>query len=83
MVLVTPVGFANIGYRYWIVYAVICAVIVPTVYFFFPETADLSLEELDEVFARSKSIFDPPKIAQAMRKRRVNGLDEPKEPIKS
>lgn len=27
--LVTPVGFDNIGYRYWIVYAAINAVIVP------------------------------------------------------
>lgn len=76
VVLVTPVGFENIGYRYWIVYAVINAVIVPTVYFMFPETTGLSLEEMDEVFGESKSLFDPPKIARSMRKRQVNSMDE-------
>ena len=47
--LVTPVGFSNIGYRYWIIYATNAA-IVPTLYFMFPETVGLSLEERDEVF---------------------------------
>lgn len=69
VVLVTPVGFENIGYRYWIVYAVINAAIVPTVYLLFPETMDLSLEQMDEVFGRSKSFLDPPRIAHAMIKR--------------
>lgn len=76
VVLVTPVGFQNIGYRYWIVYAVINAAIFPTVYFLFPETTGLSLEEMDEVFGQSKSIFDPPKIARAMRKRKDAAVDE-------
>lgn len=69
MNLVTPVGFENIGYRYWIVYAVINAAIVPTVYLFFPETMDLSLEQMDEVFGRSHNFLDPPRIAHAMIKR--------------
>ncbi|KAK4499610.1 hypothetical protein PRZ48_010128 [Zasmidium cellare] len=64
--LITPIGFDNIGYRYWIIYAVINAAIVPTIYFTFPETATLSLEEMDEVFRRSKSMLDPPKIARSM-----------------
>ena len=75
VVLVTPVGFDNIGYRYWIVYAVIDAAIVPTVNFIFPETTGLGLEEMDEIFGRSKSIFDPPKIARAMTKRRATDVD--------
>lgn len=74
--LVTPIGFDNIGYRYWIIYAAINAVIVPTIYFMFPETAGLSLEEMDEVFLQSKSILDPPKIARAMTKKRINVEDE-------
>lgn len=71
VVLVTPVGFDNIKYRYWIVYAVINAAIVPTVYFMFPETTGLSLEEVDEVFCQSQSFFDPPRVARAIRKRQV------------
>lgn len=76
VVLVTPVGFQNIGYRYWIVYAVINAAIFPTVFFLFPETTGLSLEEMDEVFGQSKNVFDPPKIARSMRKRRNPAVDE-------
>ncbi|KAF2164388.1 hypothetical protein M409DRAFT_37072 [Zasmidium cellare ATCC 36951] len=74
--LVTPIGFDNIGYRYWIVYAAINAVIVPTIYFTFPETATLSLEEMDEVFRRSKNMLDPPKIAKTMIRERTNGHSE-------
>ncbi|CAI7578231.1 hypothetical protein N7533_000415 [Penicillium manginii] len=63
---VTPVGFATIGSRYYIVFAVFNAAIVPSVYFFFPETKGRSLEEIDEIFAQSNSIFDPPRVARRM-----------------
>ena len=63
---VTPIGFNTISYRYYIVFAVLNAAIVPTVYFFFPETSGRSLEEIDEIFMRSKSIWDPPKIARTL-----------------
>ncbi|KAJ5141066.1 hypothetical protein N7526_002061 [Penicillium atrosanguineum] len=63
---VTPVGFASIGNKYYIVFAVANAIIVPSVYFFFPETKGRSLEEIDEIFAQSKSIFDPPRVARRM-----------------
>lgn len=76
VVMVTPVGFDNIGYRYWIVYAVINAAIVPTVYFIFPETTGLSLEEVDEVFYQSKTFLDPPKVARAIRKRQIRAGDD-------
>lgn len=63
---VTPIGFDSIGNRYYIIFAVINAVMVPSVYFFFPETKGRSLEEIDEIFAQSKSIFDPPRVARRM-----------------
>ena len=43
----------------------------PTVYLFFPETNGRPLEEMDAIFAQSKSIFDPPKIARTMPRRRL------------
>lgn len=64
VVEVTPVAFNNIGYRYYIVYAVINAAIAGIVYLCFPETTGLSLEEIDEVFRQSQGILDPPKIAR-------------------
>ncbi|EAW14400.1 putative MFS sugar transporter [Aspergillus clavatus NRRL 1] len=63
---VTPVGFNTIGYRYYIIFAVLNAAIVPIVFFFFPETNGRTLEEIDEIFMRSKSIWDPPKVARSL-----------------
>ncbi|CAG8005613.1 unnamed protein product [Penicillium nalgiovense] len=74
----TPIGFARIGNNFYIVFAVINALIIPSVYFFFPETKERSLEEIDEIFARSKNIFDPPRVARAMqRKRKMVHIGEP------
>jgi hypothetical protein len=36
-----------------LVFAIVNAFIVPSIYFFFPETAYRSLEEIDEIFAVS------------------------------
>ncbi|GAB7352000.1 hypothetical protein MBLNU459_g2519t2 [Dothideomycetes sp. NU459] len=63
VVMVTPVAFANIGYKTYIIFAVINAFIFPVVYFFYPETAYRSLEEMDEIFHKTTSIFDVVKIA--------------------
>lgn len=63
---VTPVGFATIDWQYYIIFAVLNAAIVPTVYFFLPETNGRSLEEIDEIFLQSRSIFDPPRIARSL-----------------
>ncbi|KAJ5917241.1 hypothetical protein N7466_010795 [Penicillium verhagenii] len=75
---VTPVGFDTISWRYYIIFAVLNAAIVPIVYFCFPETNGRSLEEIDEIFLQSKSIFDPPRIARALPKIHVadtHGVD--------
>lgn len=52
VVMITPVAFQNIGYKTYIVFAVINAFMVPSVYFFFPETAYRSLEEMDTIFQK-------------------------------
>jgi hypothetical protein len=66
VVMVTPVAFANIGYKTYIVFAVINAFMVPSVYFFFPETAYRSLEEMDEIFHKTTNPFNVVKIAHDM-----------------
>jgi len=50
VVMVTPVAFNSIGYKTYIIFAVINAFIVPCVYFCYPETAYRSLEEMDNIF---------------------------------
>lgn len=41
-----PIGIQNVGWRYYLVIICWCIVFVPLVYFFWPETARLSLEEI-------------------------------------
>lgn len=57
VVMVTPPAFASIKNRTYIIFAVINAAMVPSVYFFFPETAYRSLEEMDEIFHRTTNPF--------------------------
>ncbi|KAF2443571.1 general substrate transporter [Karstenula rhodostoma CBS 690.94] len=66
VVMVTPPAFATIGYQTYIIFAVINAFIVPCVYFFFPETAYRSLEEMDEIFHKTTNPFNVVKIAKQM-----------------
>lgn len=61
--MITPPAFANIGYQTYIIFAVINAAMVPSVYFFFPETAYRSLEEMDEIFHNTTNAFDVIKAA--------------------
>lgn len=52
--MITPVSFTNIKWKTYVVFAVLNAFMVPCVYFFFPETAYRSLEEMDAIFQKVK-----------------------------
>lgn len=66
VVEVTPVAFDSIGWKYFIVYAVINAIAVPVIYAFYPETMGRDLEAIDQIFILSKSIFDPVRLARTL-----------------
>jgi MFS family permease len=68
VVEVTPTGFDTIAYHYYIIWATINFIIIVTVFFLFPETNGRSLEEMDEIFIQSKTIFDPPRFARTLLK---------------
>lgn len=61
---VTPIGFATIQWRYYIIYACISAFAFIFFYLFCPETKGRTLEEIDDIFVQSKSVFDPVRIAR-------------------
>lgn len=50
IVFITPIAFQRISYRTWIIFAATNFAIIPLVYFFYPETAFRSLEEVDVIF---------------------------------
>ena len=54
VVYVTPTAIANLQYRLYIIWAVLNATFVPITYFFYPETARRSLEDMDGVFLNER-----------------------------
>lgn len=48
---------------------------IAVVYLFFPETSNLQLEEVDQIFRESKSIFHPVKVANGLPRRALRGRD--------
>jgi len=51
IVQITPPAIANIGWKTYIIFAVLNACWVPIIYLFFPETKGLELEAVDSLFS--------------------------------
>ncbi|KAI1858051.1 uncharacterized protein JN550_012873 [Neoarthrinium moseri] len=67
VVMITPVAFNSIKNHTYTIFAVINAFMVPCVYFFYPETAYRSLEEMDTIFHKApgaKGWFSVVKVAR-------------------
>ncbi|GAB1727493.1 hypothetical protein NU195Hw_g506t1 [Hortaea werneckii] len=59
VVMITPVAFETIHHNTYTIFAVINGgLIFPVTYFFFPETKQRSLEEMDEIFKKSSNVFN-------------------------
>lgn len=54
VVYITPQAIEKLGYQLYIIWAVLNASFVPITWFFYPETARRSLEDMDEVFRMEK-----------------------------
>ncbi|KAF2644448.1 general substrate transporter [Massarina eburnea CBS 473.64] len=54
--MATPVAIDTIGWKYYLVFLIISATVVPVVFIFYPETMGRSLEELEMMFSEGKSI---------------------------
>lgn len=55
IVMVTPIMITNIGWGTYLFFAVVNACFLPVIWFFYPETANRSLEEIDIIFAKGNS----------------------------
>lgn len=63
--MVTPVAIETIGWKYYLVFLIVSAIIVPVVFMFYPETMGRSLEELEMLFVECETI---PEIVRESRK---------------
>jgi hypothetical protein len=50
--MITPVLITSIGWGTYLFFAVLNAMFLPVIYFFYPETSGRSLEEIDLIFAK-------------------------------
>ncbi|KAI0023346.1 hexose carrier protein [Xylariomycetidae sp. FL0641] len=50
IVLITPIGIDNLGWRFYLIFGFFNAAFFPLVWVFYIETAKLSLEQIDRVF---------------------------------
>jgi hypothetical protein len=57
VVQVTPPGIANLGWKFWIIWACICFSFIPVTYLFYPETANRTLEDIDRFFESQPSLI--------------------------
>ncbi|KAF2202177.1 general substrate transporter [Delitschia confertaspora ATCC 74209] len=57
VVEVTPPGIESLHWRFYIIWTVFNFAFIPTVYFFYPETAGRTLEDVDRFFAGDAPLF--------------------------
>ena len=50
-------GIQNLGYKFWIIWAVICFSFIPITYFLYPETANRTLEDIDRFFETNPGLL--------------------------
>ncbi|KAF7353306.1 Sugar transporter [Mycena sanguinolenta] len=66
IVEITPIGIQSLGWKFWIVWTVFNAVFMPVIYFFYPETSNRTLEDLDWYYRDNPSLIvtrDPDAIS--------------------
>ena len=50
VVEITPIGIQNLKWRFYVIWIVLNAAMVPAVYLFYPETAGRTLEDMDDYY---------------------------------
>ncbi|KAI0840968.1 general substrate transporter [Hypoxylon sp. FL0890] len=53
----TRVGFDNLGWGLYLLFAGFCWSFLPIIFLFYPETSRRTLEDMDEIFRRHNSLF--------------------------
>jgi hypothetical protein len=75
---VTPIAVTRVGWKYYILFACVCLVSIPIVYFYYPETSGKTLEEIDMIFASGR-LHHPGSLGSIDEKVISNGRDDGEE----
>ncbi|KIR57902.1 hypothetical protein I312_105558 [Cryptococcus bacillisporus CA1280] len=76
VVEITPVSIKSIGYKTYIYFCVFNACFIPLIYFCYPETAKLSLEQIDLLFTGEKVLRVLPHELRNLRPGEEHGMVE-------
>ncbi|KAL7628046.1 hypothetical protein AAE478_002242 [Parahypoxylon ruwenzoriense] len=57
VVEVTPIGIQTLGWKFYIIWTLTNALFLPTIWLFYPETANRSLEDLDAYYRDNPPLF--------------------------
>ncbi|RMJ28803.1 sugar transporter [Aspergillus sp. HF37] len=77
-----PMGFNNAGWKYYLVVILWSTVFIPVIYFFFPETARLTLEEIAKNFGEEVAVHvtDAPDAEKTRLKNNLGGRSDTSQP---
>ncbi|GLB42694.1 putative major facilitator superfamily, sugar transporter (TC 2.A.1.1) family protein [Lyophyllum shimeji] len=57
VVQITPVGIANLGWRFYLIWMVFNAAFVPLIWLIYPETSNRHLEDIDRLYRENRSMI--------------------------
>lgn len=57
VVEITPIGIQNLAWKFYIIWTVTNACILPIIWAFYPETANRNLEDLDAYYRESPALI--------------------------
>jgi hypothetical protein len=63
--MITPIIINRLKWKAYLIFMATNLVFIPIIYFFYPETSNLALEEVDYIFARGENAVE---VAREMQK---------------
>ncbi|KAK5003586.1 hypothetical protein LTR16_006537 [Cryomyces antarcticus] len=73
IVMITPVIIARLQWKAYLIFMCTNLAFIPLVYFYYPETANLTLEEIDHLYTQPG--VSARKIAKDLRMQRARGIN--------
>lgn len=84
IVMITPVIINRLHWKAYLIFMITNLLFVPTVYFFYPETSNIQLEDIDYIFSTAGNpVAVANKMAKEMKEKKAEGEDVESSPSSS